>query len=131
MEEAKLKLDLFDRRYEAWQVFRQVGERRYRAINDIEYREPDANSASRQDQVAYWQAAERLYFLFGEEVNQEAIVLNGLLTKFHVATIRQRSATGGQAQVILASEALDANQECDLALKNMRKLIQSHMQPLG
>jgi len=131
IEEAKVRSELFDRRYDAWLDLRRFSENQYRAILSLDPTESVMNVISQEDRIGFEGAAERLFFLFGDDVHQAVIRLRGLLTAFQVATIRERSAFGAdaQARIIMTGQTLEANQAASLALDNVKLLVKTYMQP--
>jgi hypothetical protein len=130
IEEAKVRSELFDRRYAAWLDLRRFSESRYLAIIGMKPTDSAEDVISPEDRIGFQEAAERLFFLFGDDVFQAVNRLDGLLVAFHVATVRERTASGGrQAQVLLQGETLAANQACYEALNGLKILIKGYMQP--
>jgi Flp pilus assembly protein TadB len=129
IEEAKVRSELFDRRYDAWMDLRTFAENRYKAVLSLNPTDKAADAKSREDQDGFQHAAERLFFLFGDDVHQAVIRLNGLLTAFHVATITERTANNYQAQILLSGQTLNANQACCEALDMLKLLVKNYMRP--
>lgn len=129
LERAKVRSDLFDRRYAAWLQIRDASEARYRAILAASPTDRVQDVLTRDMADDFRNAADKLYFLFDDEVHKAITELNGRLTAFHVAKAGEVGVTGRQAQVFAEKRTLDADEMANLALDSLKVIIKSHMQP--
>jgi len=129
--EAKVRSDLFDRRYVAWMDLRKFAKSRYLAIHGMRAGDSQLDIYSDEDRSGFEAAAEQIFFLFGDDVNQAVTDLKASLSKFQVAKAMESSADNYERQVFLGNTTLEADQESDYALGNLKRLMKSYMEPSG
>lgn len=129
--EAKVRADLYDRRYDAWMDLLKFARTRYLAIHGMKAGDSQLEIYSDENQKGFEAAAERVYFLFPDEVNQSVTDLKGSLTKFQTTKAMEMSADDYKVRILRGNDTLAANQEADYALANLRRLIKTYMEPSG
>jgi cystathionine beta-lyase/cystathionine gamma-synthase len=128
LEEAKVRSDLFDRRYAAWLEMRDVASARYRAIlaapegADFEVYNPQDLRDRFRD------AQDKLFFLFSNEVNEAARHLEQSFAKLYAARQAMLMAKGAAAIVATQTKFNEANMEADGKLRALRNLAKLNVQ---
>jgi hypothetical protein len=128
IEQAKVRSDLFDRRYAAWLDMRDVASLRYRAILDApEGAEFEVfNPQDLRDR--FRDAQDKLFFLFGDDVNEAVRRLENVFAKLYAAR-QARLIAHGKAAIIAAEKGfLEANMEADGQIQTVRNLTRVNMQ---
>jgi hypothetical protein len=127
--EAKVRSDLFDRRYAAWLDLRQSAKDRYLGIHGMKPLEPVETTYPREVQGAFLEAEDRLFFLFGNDVASAVTNLDKKLVQFAVAKKKELNAQGHQAQVLLGGKTLEANMAADDAMNQLKHVMKRYMEP--
>lgn len=131
IDEAKLRSELFDRQYDAWLDLRMLATNRYIAILETKYGDSSLDIYKREDQAGFERASERLFFLFGNDVNKSVTELNNRLNMFLAATVKERSSTlpYGAVQLEAQAETISAMRDVECALANLKILVKLYMEP--
>ena len=107
-DEAKIRADLYDRRYEAWRESWNAGTVIYKAILNL----PNDTQLEPKLWVDYDDAANKVFFLFNRDIIETVQQLRDDLFSMNIAKVG-RDISNGTAQLTAMDKWIEALNRCD------------------
>jgi hypothetical protein len=130
IEEAKLRSDLYQHRFDAWKLFDDHAILYYRKVLDLTDEDFEAGIASNAEisMALFNDAANAMFFLFGDDVNEAIDRLRDALQKLLAAQATLFSAKHDPNSQTKALEAqLDALNDCERTKIDLRYKTRAYM----